>query len=83
LAHKASGRTVKVPAGTGGTVRDLRLFEEPCMFHPNPSHPLSKRHAGGPLGTGMARRRGVLAPHLGVPPNGIRTPKAIANSGFG
>jgi hypothetical protein len=29
---------VKVPAGTGGTSRDLCLFEEPCIFHPGPSH---------------------------------------------
>jgi hypothetical protein len=37
-AHKANGRTVKVPAGTGGTPRGLRLFEELCMFIPVRPH---------------------------------------------
>jgi hypothetical protein len=40
-AHKANGNTLKVPAGTGGTWRGVRLFEELYMFRPGPSrtHP--------------------------------------------
>ena len=40
-AHRASGSTVKVPDGTGGTLRGERLFEELYMFRPGPSrtHP--------------------------------------------
>jgi hypothetical protein len=33
-AHKANGNTLKVPAGTGGTWRGVRLFEELYMFRP-------------------------------------------------
>jgi hypothetical protein len=70
-AHKANGNTVKVPAGTGGTLREERLLDELYMNSSrsvphSPHHPL--KHAGGPLGTGMVRRRGVLAPHLGLGP---------------
>ncbi len=40
-AHKANGHTVNVPAGTGGTLRGERLFEELYMIRPGPSrtHP--------------------------------------------
>ena len=40
-AHKANGSTVKVPAGTGGTLRGERLLEELYMVRPGPSrtHP--------------------------------------------
>jgi hypothetical protein len=31
LAHSASGRTEKVPAGTGGKLRGLRLLDDLCI----------------------------------------------------
>ena len=33
-AHRPSGKTVKVPAGTGGTLRGVRLFEELYIVRP-------------------------------------------------
>ena len=40
-AHNASGKTVKVPAGTGGTWRGVRLFEELYIFVPvRPATPI-------------------------------------------
>ena len=39
-AHSANGRTVKVPDGTGGTSRGLRLFEELYIFVPVRPEPL-------------------------------------------
>jgi hypothetical protein len=33
-AHRDNGITVKVPAGTGGTLRDRRVFDELYIFHP-------------------------------------------------
>ena len=41
LAHKANGRTVNVPDGTGGTPRGLRLFEEVYIFIPVRPEPLT------------------------------------------
>src|SRR4030095_608558 len=71
-AHRASGSTVKVPAGTGGTLRGVRLFEELYIIRPTSRPALTpfipKNRAGGPVGRGMVRRRGVVAPHLGLGP---------------
>ena len=40
-AHNASGKTVKVPAGTGGTWRGVRLFKELYIFVPvRPATPI-------------------------------------------
>ena len=74
-AHKASGNTVKVPAGTGGTVRDLRLFEEPYIFHPSPSHPLNMKDTPADLGDGDGPPARRLSAPFGESPNGIRTPR--------
>jgi hypothetical protein len=35
-AHRASGKTVNMPAGTGGILRELRVVEELCINRPCP-----------------------------------------------